>query len=158
MQAAIMGETEEEQQRGRQQEPRQTHVRQQVPPHQPVRHQVLQQLTDLQQVLQPQHVLRPVLRHQHVKPHLQQPDNQAVLAHQHVNQVQIILPNPSLRQRLQQEHHAPGAAEVQVIIVVEVAEAAAVIAAEVQEAAAAVAVAEDDNPVLFRKSLTHILL
>jgi len=148
-----MAATEEEQQLGRQQEPRQTHVRQQVPPHQPVRHQVLQQLTDLQQVLQPQLVLRPVLRHQHVKPHLQQPDNQAVLVHHHVNQVQIIPPNPSLHRPLQQEHPVHGAAEVQVTIAVEAPEVVAVIAAEVQEAAAAVA--EGDNPVLFTKSITH---
>ena len=76
------------------------------------------------------------VEHQHVR--------QPVLRHQHVNQVQTIPPNPSLHQRLQQEHPVPEAAEVQVIVVVEAPEAVEVIVVVDQEVAEAVE-AEDDN-------------
>lgn len=108
-----------------------------------------------QQVARHQHVRRPELRHQrvsqvvllllHVKLHLHQPDNQVVLVHQHARQVRTIPPNPGLHhRRLQREHHARAAVEVQVIVVAEVQEAVAAMAAAVPEEAEAVE-AEGDN-------------
>jgi len=128
--------TEEEHQRVHQPELHLQHVRQPAHLHQHVRQPALQHQLDRQ----------PALQHQHVKPQLLHlPDSRVVQVLQHGNQVQTIPPNPSLHQRLQQEHPVPEAAEVQVIVVVEVPEAVAVIVVVDQEVVEVVE-AEGANP------------